>query len=145
MSARFPVITGLGIVAAPGCGVDEVWRSIAANASGLKPLTLFPSPRYGQVLTGEVQRSLSSLGAPLRGSRSDRLAWLAARDAIRSAAIDLESKLTEAALMPVQVADFRNFAHGRHHWLAKRGGETAVLALVCESDAEVADGATEKA
>lgn len=45
------------------------------------------------------------------------------------AAIDIESKLVEAALAGVQVADFRNFAHGRHHWLAKHGAATTVVAL----------------
>ena len=84
MTPRFPVVTGLGIVTAAGIGVDEVWNSIAANHSGLKPLSLFQSPRYGQILVGEVQRDLSKLGAPLRGSRSDRLGWLAARQALRS-------------------------------------------------------------
>lgn len=46
-----------------------------------------------------------------------------------AAAYDLESKFTEAALGPVLLSDFRNFAHGRHHWLAKRGEDSAVLAL----------------
>ena len=55
-----------------------------------------------------------------------------------AAAVDLESKFSEAALGTVQLADFRNFAHGRHHWLAKRGGETAVLALVSDEDRELA-------
>src|SRR5476651_652935 len=45
------------------------------------------------------------------------------------AAVDVESKFTEAALGSVQVADFRHFAHGRHHWIAKRGRESAVLAI----------------
>lgn len=49
--------------------------------------------------------------------------------ATRAAALDLESKFSEAALGPVQVCDIRNFAHGRHHWLAKRGDSTGVLAL----------------
>lgn len=44
-------------------------------------------------------------------------------------AVDLESKLTEAALARVQTSDLRNFAHGRHHWLAKRAEESAVLAI----------------
>jgi hypothetical protein len=57
----------------------------------------------------------------------------------RAAAIDLESKFSEAALGTVQLADFRNFAHGRHHWLAKRGGETGVLAIVSERDRSLAD------
>ncbi len=89
MTARFPVITGLGIVAAPGCRVEEVWNFIRAGASGLKPLSLFHSPRYGQVPTGEVRQNLAALGAPTHGSRSDQLGWLAARDALRSARLDL--------------------------------------------------------
>ena len=50
-------------------------------------------------------------------------------DQTRAGAINLESKLTEAALARVQVADYRNFAHGRHHWLAKRPHESAVPAF----------------
>lgn len=42
-------------------------------------------------------------------------------------AIDLESKLTEAAIKNVQLADYRHFAHGRHHWLAKNGENSGVL------------------
>lgn len=52
----------------------------------------------------------------------------------RSAAVDLESKFTEAALGSVQIADYRNFAHGRHHWLAKHGQSTGVLAFVADDD-----------
>src|SRR5207249_1115932 len=47
--------------------------------------------------------------------------------AIQAAALDIESKFSEAALGTTQLADFRNFAHGRHNWLAKRGDSTAVL------------------
>jgi fructoselysine-6-P-deglycase FrlB-like protein len=53
--------------------------------------------------------------------------------ATRVGAVDLESKFTEAALGNLQVADYRNFAHGRHHWLAKRGNTRAVLAFVTEA------------
>jgi len=91
VGARHPVITGVGIIAAPGCHVDEIWQVIATSSSGLKPLSLFPSPRYGPVPVGEIQRDLRALGAPDRGSRSDRLGWLAARDAIRSAGIHFQS------------------------------------------------------
>ena len=57
----------------------------------------------------------------------------------RVGAVDLESKFTEAALGHLQVADYRNFAHGRHHWLAKQGKTSAVLAFVTEADHELAD------
>ncbi|HWN94305.1 MAG TPA: beta-ketoacyl-[acyl-carrier-protein] synthase family protein [Methylomirabilota bacterium] len=99
MAERFPVITGVGILGAAGCGVDEVWRFVAAGACGLRPLSLFESPRYGQVLTGEVRRDLTALGAPQRGSRSDRLGWLAAREAIQSAKIDLRSCAERAGVV----------------------------------------------
>ncbi len=55
------------------------------------------------------------------------------------AACDLESKFTEAALGTVQPCDYRNFAHGRHHWLAKRGDSSAVIALAAEGDADIAE------
>lgn len=58
--------------------------------------------------------------------------------ATRSAAMDLESKFTEAALGNVQLADYRHFAHGRHHWLAKHPDTTGILAFVTSSDEEIA-------
>lgn len=57
----------------------------------------------------------------------------------QAAAFDVESKFVEAALGAVQTSDYRNFAHGRHHWLAKRGDTTGVLGFVTEEDAEIAD------
>ena len=35
--ARFPVVTGIGIVAAPGFGVEDIWRAIEKGESGLSP------------------------------------------------------------------------------------------------------------
>lgn len=57
----------------------------------------------------------------------------------RPGAVDLESKFTEAALGNVQISDYRNFAHGRHHWLAKMGSISSVLALTTESDVQLAE------
>ncbi len=57
----------------------------------------------------------------------------------RIGAIDLESKFTEAAVGNLQIADYRNFAHGRHHWLAKRGDASAVLALYSPTGADLAE------
>jgi hydroxymethylpyrimidine pyrophosphatase-like HAD family hydrolase len=54
-------------------------------------------------------------------------------------AIDAESKFTEAALSNIQIADYRNFAHGRHHWLAKRGAETGVIALITPDERRIAE------
>lgn len=54
------------------------------------------------------------------------------------AAVDFESKCSEAALRSVLVADFRQFAHGRHVWLAKRP-ESVVFSLTDSSRAVLAE------
>jgi hydroxymethylpyrimidine pyrophosphatase-like HAD family hydrolase/fructoselysine-6-P-deglycase FrlB-like protein len=56
----------------------------------------------------------------------------------RSAAFDLESKLVEAGLISVQLADYRNFAHGRHHWLAKNP-DSAVVAFASREETLLAE------
>lgn len=48
---------------------------------------------------------------------------------LRPIAADLESKLSESALLHCQLADLRSFAHGRHLWLADRPGDSAILAI----------------
>jgi fructoselysine-6-P-deglycase FrlB-like protein len=58
--------------------------------------------------------------------------------ATRPVAVDLESKFTEAALGNVRSADYRQFAHGRHHWLAKHADSTAVLAFTMPEDEDLA-------
>ena len=57
----------------------------------------------------------------------------------RAAAVDIESKMTEAALGNVWMADYRHFAHGRHYWFAKRECESAVLALISNGDRPLAE------
>jgi hydroxymethylpyrimidine pyrophosphatase-like HAD family hydrolase len=48
----------------------------------------------------------------------------------RPAAVDLESKFSEAGLGGVMLADYRHFAHGRHNWIDKLAEQTAVVAFV---------------
>src|ERR1035441_789148 len=73
-------------------------------------------------LTTELPESLSSV--------LERETLLVIHDhPTRAAALDIESKFSEAALGAVQVCDLRSFAHGRHHWLAKRGDSTGILTL----------------
>lgn len=57
----------------------------------------------------------------------------------KPSAINFESNFTEAALGSVQTADYRNFAHGRHHWLAKKGDTTSVVAFITDEDKDIAE------
>lgn len=52
---------------------------------------------------------------------------------LKSVAIDIESKFIEAGLGSIHLADFRNFAHGRHHWFSKNK-KNAILALTTPQD-----------
>lgn len=55
------------------------------------------------------------------------------------AAIDLESKFSEASLGNTQLVDFRNFAHGRHYWVSDRKKTTSIIALVGNTEKKLAD------
>lgn len=59
--------------------------------------------------------------------------------ALFPAIADLESKLAESGLGAVLPADWRNFAHGRHHWLAKRETEAGIVAFWTERDRSIAE------
>lgn len=58
---------------------------------------------------------------------------------LRHAAIDIESRFSEAVLGTVSLADFRNFAHGRHVWLALRSESTAIVALFRKEQTKIAE------
>ena len=88
MLRRRPVITGIGIISAAGCGMASVWASVQAGQSGLRPLSQFVSPRHGHPLVGEVREEVAALAGAVRGSRSDKLAWIAAREALAGAGVE---------------------------------------------------------
>lgn len=54
------------------------------------------------------------------------------------AVMDLESKCNEIGLGAVVHTDFRNFAHGRHHGLARRAANTGLIVLSTPDSAAVA-------
>ena len=49
-------------------------------------------------------------------------------------AYDIESKMSEAGLGAVLLSDYRNFGHGRHNWIDKRGEKTCVVSLKTKAD-----------
>lgn len=62
---------------------------------------------------------------------------------LRPIAADLESKLSEGALLHCQLADLRSFSHGRHLWLAERPQDIVILALIEPSLGELWNKMTE--
>ena len=105
-------------------GSDTDWRD---TADCLEPLVL------DAAATSEAWKEAT---APL-WTRSTILVLYAPSTWI--GAFDLESKFTEAALGHIQLADYRNFAHGRHHWLAKKSETSSVLAFITDEDRALAE------
>lgn len=54
-------------------------------------------------------------------------------------AFDIESKMSEAGLGAVLLSDYRNFGHGRHNWIDKRGERTCVVSLRTDVDDALAE------
>lgn len=98
---------------------------------------------YGEALRGQSQlpetlAELLSGEAPTLANGSWETLWKSKTlitlysPATRAAAVDLESKFSEAAIGNLQAVDYRNFAHGRHHWLARHHDSTGVIAFITD-------------
>ena len=79
-----------------------------------------------QPATGNLKLECIQNFIVLYGAAGEPVAW------------DIESKLTEAALGAALLSDYRNFGHGRHHWFAKRGEHSCIIALVSPVERELA-------
>ena len=51
---------------------------------------------------------------------------------------DLESKFSEGALGNIQLADYRNFAHGRHNWINNNSDTTGIISIITREDEKIA-------
>lgn len=81
-------------------------------------------------LDGSTLRSWLASAAPFVQEAVSRKALIIVfSPRLRPIAEDLESKLSEAALLFSQLADFRSFAHGRHLWLTERSKDSALFVL----------------
>jgi 3-oxoacyl-[acyl-carrier-protein] synthase II len=55
MTKRRVVVTGLGIIAPTGIGVDAAWTAILAGQSGIGPITRFDAATFPARIAGEVK------------------------------------------------------------------------------------------
>lgn len=109
---------------------------------------------YQTLFSGETRgfsasallRELVGSGAVMIADRFARIERVLERQTLivlhgattHAAACDVESRFTEAALGWVQAADYRNFAHGRHQWLAKNAEQSGLVAFIGPEERELA-------
>jgi len=87
--------------------------------------------------TRSLKRSLGLTRSDVGLIRSDRILLLFGPET-RPAAVDFESKFHESGLASVQITDYRNFAHGRHLWLAQHP-DTTIIAFISPHDRAIAE------
>jgi 3-oxoacyl-[acyl-carrier-protein] synthase II len=87
------VVTGLGIVAPNGIGIDSFWDSLLNCRSGIGPITLFDASSLKSRIAGEVKNFnptnyLRSQIKPKRTARHTLLALVASQLAFQDARLD---------------------------------------------------------
>lgn len=126
----------------PTCGARDGFLATHSLISAVTALLLAgdysgPAPDSARVLE-EWRAQAGDRLAPTRRTeaakryrslrRADTL-FLLQDPRLEAASVLIETCAWEAGLCAVQRTDFRNFAHGRHVWLAHRGSDAFVLAL----------------
>lgn len=118
ISHEFPIPSGRdGFLATNSLMATVVllYRATMAPASHLHPHSLIattpPAVEGPQTALGKTTLVVLAQG------------WAA------PAALDFETRFSEAALANVTVTDPRNFAHGRHNWLSLHSKNTAIISL----------------
>jgi 3-oxoacyl-[acyl-carrier-protein] synthase II len=90
------VITGIGILAPNGVGIEAFWESLLAGRSGIGPITLFDADGFKSRVVGEV-KGFNPLDyiepelKPKRMARHTQLAYAAAMMALKDAGLDLDN------------------------------------------------------
>jgi 3-oxoacyl-[acyl-carrier-protein] synthase II len=88
------VITGMGVLAPNGIGLQEFWESLLAGRSGIGPITLFDATGFKSQIAGEV-KGFDPLDyiepelKPRRMARHTQLAYAAAMMALQDAGLDI--------------------------------------------------------
>ena len=75
---RRVVVTGIGVIAPNGIGIDDLWNLLTYGKSGVRKITFFDASSYPSQMAGEV-RDFDPLDymSPKSARRMDRFAQFA--------------------------------------------------------------------
>ena len=99
MNKQRVVVTGMGIICPIGLNIEEFWASLVAGKSGIKPIAHFDTSSYTVKVAGEVNSfdptQYMDLKTVERTRRSTHFAIAAAKQAIKSAGLDMSKERAE--------------------------------------------------
>ena len=142
------VITGIGILAPNGIGLDAFWESLLAGRSGIGPITLFDATDLKSRIAGEVKNFdpldyIEPELKPKRMARHTQFAYAATMMALRDAGLEIsESDLPSPTPVVIGVSTSamdiieRSISDFDRHGL-KGMSPTAVGALTPQAAANV--------
>ncbi len=89
------VVTGMGVLAPNGTGLEAFWDSLLKGRSGIGPITLFDAVGYHSRIAGEVKNFeaadyIEAELKPKRMARHTQLAYAATMMALADAGLDIE-------------------------------------------------------
>lgn len=90
------VVTGMGVLAPNGIGLDSFWRTLLRGESGIGPITLFDASEFKSRIAGEVKNFqpldyIDQKFKPRRMARHTQFAFAAMKMAIADAKFDVAS------------------------------------------------------
>lgn len=91
------VITGIGVLAPNGIGLEAFWESLLARRSGIGPITLFDATGFKSQIAGEVKNFhpedyIEAELKPKRMARHTQLAYAATMLALRDAGLNVDQR-----------------------------------------------------
>jgi nodulation protein E len=97
--ARRVVVTGMGVIAAPGVTISEFWASLAAGQSAIRPMTLIPEGalRFSNAAEVPGYRAMDYFDEKTADSldRFAQFAVIAAREAVKDADVEFDAALKQ--------------------------------------------------
>jgi 3-oxoacyl-[acyl-carrier-protein] synthase II len=102
------VITGIGVLAPNGIGIEAFWESLLAGRSGIGPITLFDPSGFKSRIAGEVKNFdpldyIEPELKPKRMARHTQLAYVAAMMALKDAGLDPDGSLDLPSPTPIVI------------------------------------------
>src|SRR6266487_2085924 len=87
------VVTGMGILAPNGIGIEPFWKSILSRHRGIGPITLFDASELKSRIAGEIKgfdplEYIEPELKPKRMARHTQLAYAATMKALTDAGLD---------------------------------------------------------
>src|SRR5947209_1697461 len=91
------VISGMGVLAPNGIGLEAFWNTLLSGKSGVGPITLFDATNFRSRIAGEVKNFdpldyIEPEQKPRRMARHTQFAYAAAVMALRNAGLDIDHR-----------------------------------------------------